>query len=132
MRITGNKFLYYLIAYLTNVLLMTTLFQQRMQGKVSGRWPNSAVGQSTTESYVGWFGVCMIPCLLTAHHCDTVDIDRIKRTSSSALCMVTTSPSSKTVSVYTSTQCGKHQYRWWLYNGGPYQLGVLPNRISWA
>ena len=72
---------------LLNVLLMTTLSKQRSTGLLQG-WPEFCEWVTSTNNriYVGWFGVLMIPCLLTAAACfivafiaaPPVDIDGIR------------------------------------------------------
>ena len=74
--------------YLTNVLLMTTLSNTRRQGGLLAGWPEFCEWVTSTNNriYVGWFGVLMIPCLLTAAACfivafiaaPPVDIDGIR------------------------------------------------------
>ena len=57
-------------ALLKNVLLMTTLSKQGRGGLLQG-WPEFCEWVTSTNNriYVGWFGVLMIPCLLTAAAC---------------------------------------------------------------
>ena len=76
-------------ALLTNVLLMTTsnLTRSRQGGILKG-WPEFCEWVTSTNNrlYVGWFGVLMIPALLTAATCfilafiaaPPVDIDGIR------------------------------------------------------
>ena len=77
-----------LMPYL-NVLLMTTLStQSRRSGGLLAGWPEFCEWVTSTNNriYVGWFGVLMIPCLLTAAACfivafiaaPPVDIDGIR------------------------------------------------------
>jgi photosystem II P680 reaction center D1 protein len=89
--------------------------------------------------YVGWFGVIMIPCLLTATTvfvlafvaAPPVDIDRIREPVSRSLLYGNNIITGAVVP--TSNAIGLHLYSiWeasslseWLYNGGPYQLVVL-------
>ncbi|MEO0940605.1 MAG: photosystem II q(b) protein, partial [Cyanobacteria bacterium J06642_12] len=64
---------------------MTTLVQRRESGSV---WEQFCEWVTSTDNriYVGWFGVLMIPCLLTAAICyiiafvgaPAVDIDGIR------------------------------------------------------
>ena len=80
------------------------------------------VTSTNNRLYVGWFGVLMIPCLLTAATCfiiafiaaPPVDIDGIREPVAGSILMETTSSqglSSRhlTQSVFTSTQSGKLQ-----------------------
>ena len=68
-------------------VLMTTLSRKEQLGILTG-WPEFWQGVTNTNNriYVGWFGVLMIPCLLTAAACfiiafiaaPPVDIDGIR------------------------------------------------------
>ena len=74
--------------YIAIVLLMTTLSNTRRQGGLLQGWPEFCEWVTSTNNriYVGWFGVLMIPCLLTAAACfvvafiaaPPVDIDGIR------------------------------------------------------
>ncbi|MEC8552166.1 MAG: hypothetical protein VXY93_16835, partial [Pseudomonadota bacterium] len=57
-------------ALLKRLIKMTTLSRQRSGGLLKG-WPEFCEWVTSTENriYVGWFGVLMIPCLLTAAAC---------------------------------------------------------------
>jgi photosystem II P680 reaction center D1 protein len=96
---------------------------------------------TSTENrlYIGWFGVLMIPTILTASivfilafiAAPPVDIDGIRETISGSL-LSGNNLMTATV-VPTSAAIGLHFYpMWeavsldeWLYNGGPYQLIIL-------
>ena len=75
-------------ALLKNVLLMTTSNITRRQSGLLAGWPEFCEWVTSTNNriYVGWFGVLMIPCLLTAAACfivafiaaPPVDIDGIR------------------------------------------------------
>ncbi|ESR54685.1 hypothetical protein CICLE_v10023978mg, partial [Citrus x clementina] len=96
---------------------------------------------TSTENclYIGWFGVLMIPTLLTATSvfiiafiaAPPVDIDGIREPASGSLLYGNNIISSAIIP--TSTAIGLHFYPiWeaasvdeWLYNGGPYELIVL-------
>ena len=58
-------------ALLKNVLLMTTSNLTRSRGGLLQGWPEFCEWVTSTNNrlYVGWFGVLMIPCLLTAAAC---------------------------------------------------------------
>ena len=107
-----------------NVLLMTTLSNTRRQGGLLAGWPEFCEWGTSTNNriYVGWFGVLMIPCLLTAAACfivafiaaPPVDIDGIREPVAGSLMYGNTSflvllYLHPTQSVYTSTQYGKQQ-----------------------
>ena len=89
--------------YLKNVLLMTTLstLSKRKSGGLLAGWPEFCEWVTSTDNriYVGWFGVLMIPCLLTAAACfivafiaaPPVDIDGIREPVAGSFYMVTTS-----------------------------------------
>merc|ERR1712100_692722 len=100
--------------------LMTTIQQQR--SSLLKGWPQFCEWVTSTNNriYVGWFGVLMIPCLLTAAACfivafiaaPPVDIDGIRGQLLVHSYMVTTSSQVQlflhlTLLVYTSTQFGK-------------------------
>ena len=123
-----------------NVLLMTTLSKQRSTGLLQG-WPEFCEWVTSTNNriYVGWFGVLMIPCLLTAAACfivafiaaPPVDIDGIREPVAGALMYGNNIISGAVVP--SSNAIGLHFYPiWeaatvdeWLYNGGPYQLVIF-------
>ena len=97
------------------------------------------VTSTNNRLYVGWFGVLMIPCLLTATTCfilafiaaPPVDIDGIREPVSGSLLYGNNIISGAVVP--SSNAIGLHFYPiWeagtldeWLYNGGPYQLVVF-------
>ena len=103
---------------------MTTLSRQGRQGGLLQGWPEFCEWVTSTNNrlYVGWFGVLMIPCLLTAAACfvvafiaaPPVDIDGIREPVAGALMYGNNIISVQlfhlqTQSVYTSTQFGKQQ-----------------------
>ena len=103
---------------------MTTLSNTRRQGGLLQGWPEFCEWVTSTNNriYVGWFGVLMIPCLLTAAACfivafiaaPPVDIDGIREPVAGSFMYGTTSSlvqlfHHQTQSVYTSTQYGKQQ-----------------------
>ncbi len=99
------------------------------------RW----ITNTNNRIYVGWFGVLMIPCLLTATICfliafvaaPAVDIDGIREPVAGSLIYGNNIISGAVVP--SSNAIGLHIYPiWeaasldeWLYNGGPYQLIVF-------
>ncbi len=117
---------------------MTTLVQRRESGSV---WEQFCEWVTSTDNriYVGWFGVLMIPCLLTAAICyiiafvgaPAVDIDGIREPVQGSLFGGNNIISGAVVP--SSAAIGLHFYPiWeaasldeWLYNGGPYQLIVF-------
>jgi photosystem II P680 reaction center D1 protein len=106
----------------------------------SSLWARFCEWITSTENriYVGWFGVIMIPTLLTATSvfiiafiaAPPVDIDGIREPVSGSLLYGNNIISGAVVP--TSNAIGLHFYPiWeaasldeWLYNGGPYQLIV--------
>ena len=101
---------------------MTTLSRQGRQGGLLAGWPEFCEWVTSTNNriYVGWFGVLMIPCLLTAAACfivafiaaPPVDIDGIREPVAGSLMYGNNIisgavvPSSNAIG-YTSTQFGK-------------------------
>ena len=99
----------------------------------------SWVTSTNNRLYVGWFGVLMIPCLLTATTCfiiafigaPPVDIDGIREPVAGSLLYGNNIISGAVVP--SSNAIGLHLYPiWeaatldeWLYNGGPYQLTLF-------
>jgi len=89
--------------------------------------------------YIGWFGVLMIPCLLTASLCfivaflaaPPVDIDGIREPVSGGLLygnnIITAAvvPSSNAIGLHFYPIWEASSLDEWLYNGGPYQLIVF-------
>merc|ERR1712227_517105 len=119
--------------------LMTTIQQQR--SSLSKGWPQFCEWVTSTYNriYVGWFGVLMIPCLLTAAACfivafiaaPPVDIDGIREPVAGSFLYGNNIISGAVVP--SSNAIGLHFYPiWeaatvdeWLYNGGPYQLVIF-------
>jgi photosystem II P680 reaction center D1 protein len=121
---------------------MTTVVQRRYpESNITKLWEQFCSWIISTENrlYIGWFGVLMIPTLLTAAICFTlafiaapaVDMEGIRVPIASSL-MGGNNLISATVTP-TSAAIGLHFYPiWaaasldeWLYNGGPYQLIVF-------
>jgi photosystem II P680 reaction center D1 protein len=120
---------------------MSTVIQRRRELEFLEVWDRFCARITNTENrfYIGWFGVLMIPTLLTAITCfviafivaPPVDIDGIREPVVGSLMggnnIITAAV------VPTSAAIGLHFYPiWeaasideWLYNGGPYQLIVL-------
>ncbi|BAY07773.1 photosystem II q(b) protein [Calothrix sp. NIES-2098] len=117
---------------------MTTTLRR---GESGNQWDRFTQWITSTENrlYIGWFGVLMIPTLLTATICfiiafiaaPPVDIDGIREPVSGSLLYGNNIITGAVVP--TSNAIGLHFYPlWeaasmdeWLYNGGPYQLIVL-------
>ena len=121
--------------------------QTKMQTQISSPlrpaslWSQFASWVTSVQNriYVGWFGVIMIPTLLTATTvfliafiaAPPVDIDGIREPVSGSLLYGNNIITGAVIP--TSNAIGLHLYRiWeasrlneWLYNGGPYQLIVL-------
>ena len=111
------------------------------RGSSTSNWERFCQWVTSTDNrlYVGWFGVLMIPCLLTATTCfilafiaaPPVDIDGIREPVSGSLLYGNNIISGAVVP--SSNAIGLHFYPiWeagtldeWLYNGGPYQLVVF-------
>ena len=120
---------------------MTTLSTQRRSGGLLAGWPEFCEWVTSTDNriYVGWFGVLMIPCLLTAAACfivafiaaPPVDIDGIREPVAGSFMYGNNIISGAVVP--SSNAIGLHFYPiWeaatmdeWLYNGGPYQLVIF-------
>jgi hypothetical protein len=116
---------------------MTAILERR---ESSSLWARFCEWITSTENrlYIGWFGVIMIPTLLTATSvfiiafiaAPPVDIDGIREPVSGSLLYGNNIISGAVVP--TSNAIGLHFYPiWeaasldeWLYNGGPYQLIV--------
>ena len=112
-----------------------------LQRKGSSLWQNYVNWVTSTDNrlYVGWFGVLMIPTLLTATTAfilafiaaPPVDIDGIREPVAGSLLYGNNIISGAVVP--SSNAIGLHLYSiWeaasldeWLYNGGPYQLVVF-------
>ena len=117
---------------------MTTTIQQRESANAWERFC-SWVTSTNNRLYVGWFGVLMIPTLLTATICyiiafiaaPPVDIDGIREPVAGSLLYGNNIISGAVVP--SSNAIGLHFYPiWeaasldeWLYNGGPYQLVIF-------
>ena len=121
---------------------MTTLStkSRKSTGLLQG-WPEFCEWVTSTNNriYVGWFGVLMIPCLLTAAACfvvafiaaPPVDIDGIREPVAGSFMYGNNIISGAVVP--SSNAIGLHFYPiWeaatmdeWLYNGGPYQLVIF-------
>jgi len=119
---------------------MATAIEVREQNSLTG-WPEFCEWVTSTNNrlYVGWFGVLMIPCLLTAATCfiiafiaaPPVDIDGIREPVAGSFLYGNNIISGAIVP--SSNAIGLHFYPiWeaatldeWLYNGGPYQLIVF-------
>jgi len=120
------------------ILKMTATLERRESVSV---WERFCSWITSTENrlYIGWFGVVMIPCLLTATSCyiiafvaaPPVDIDGIREPVAGSLMYGNNIISGAVIP--SSNAIGVHFYPiWeaasvdeWLYNGGPYQLVVL-------
>ena len=120
---------------------MTTSNLTRSRGGILKGWPEFCEWVTSTNNrlYVGWFGVLMIPCLLTAAACfvvafiaaPPVDIDGIREPVAGSLMFGNNIISGAVVP--SSNAIGLHFYPiWeaatvdeWLYNGGPYQLVIF-------
>jgi photosystem II P680 reaction center D1 protein len=118
--------------------IMTTTLQRRESASL---WERFCDWVTSTENrlYVGWFGVLMIPTLLTATTCfiiafiaaPPVDIDGIREPVAGSLLYGNNIISGAVVP--SSNAIGLHFYPiWeaasldeWLYNGGPYQLIIF-------
>ncbi|HIK08484.1 MAG TPA: photosystem II q(b) protein [Trichormus sp. M33_DOE_039] len=117
---------------------MTSILERREGGSF---WDRFCQWITSTDNrlYIGWFGVLMIPTLLTATICfviafiaaPPVDIDGIREPVSGSLLYGNNIITGAVVP--TSNAIGLHFYPiWeaasmdeWLYNGGPYQLIIL-------
>ena len=117
---------------------MTAILERRESSSLWARFCDF-ITSTDNRLYIGWFGVIMIPTLLTATSCfiiafiaaPPVDIDGIREPVSGSLLYGNNIISGAVVP--TSNAIGLHFYPiWeaasvdeWLYNGGPYQLVVL-------
>ncbi|HEY9728133.1 MAG TPA: photosystem II q(b) protein [Chroococcales cyanobacterium] len=117
---------------------MTTTLQRRESASLWDRFCNW-VTNTDNRLYIGWFGVLMIPTLLTATICfiiafiaaPPVDIDGIREPVAGSLIYGNNIISGAVVP--SSNAIGLHFYPiWeaasldeWLYNGGPYQLVIF-------
>jgi photosystem II P680 reaction center D1 protein len=124
--------------FINEVLTMTAIIERHESTNLWGRlcdWITS----TENHLYIGWFGVLMIPTLLTATSvfiisfiaAPLVDIDGICEPVSGSLLYGNNIISGAIIP--TSVAIGLHFYPiWeaasideWLYNGGPYELIVL-------
>ncbi|KAK4794367.1 hypothetical protein SAY86_012361 [Trapa natans] len=117
---------------------MTAILERRESKSLWGRFCNW-ITSTENRLYIGWFGVLMIPTLLTATSvfiiafiaAPPVDIDGIREPISGSLLYENNIISGAIIP--TSAAIGLHFYPiWeaasvdeWLYNGGPYELIVL-------
>ncbi|KAK8613437.1 hypothetical protein V6N13_101199 [Hibiscus sabdariffa] len=117
---------------------MTAILERRESESLWGRFCNWITSREN-RLYIGWFGVLMIPTLLTATSvfiiafiaAPPVDIDGIREPVSGSLLYGNNIISGAIMP--TSAAIGLHFYPiWeaasvdeWLYNGGPYELIVL-------
>lgn len=104
-------------------------------------WPSfcSWITNTGNRIYIGWFGVLMIPTLLTATvafamafvAAPAVDVDGIREPVSGALLsgnnLITAAvvPSSNAIGLHFYPLWEASSLEEWLYNGGPYQLIVF-------
>ena len=122
----------------SNKIIMTTALQRRESESL---WDRFCDWVTSTENrlYIGWFGIIMIPTLLTATTCfiiafiaaPPVDIDGIREPISGALLygnnLITAAvvPSSNAIGLHFYPIWEADSLDEWLYNGGPYQLIVF-------
>ncbi|AFZ56659.1 Photosystem Q(B) protein [Anabaena cylindrica PCC 7122] len=118
--------------------IMTISLQQSQSNNLWDKFCNW-ITSTNNRMYIGWFGVLMIPTLLTATICfviafiaaPPVDIDGIREPVSGSLLYGNNIITAAVVP--TSNAIGLHFYPiWeaatldeWLYNGGPYQLIIF-------
>jgi len=117
---------------------MTALLERRSSERLWDRFGNW-VTSTQNRLYVGWFGVLMIPTLLTAITCyviafiaaPPVDMDGIREPISGSLLygnnFITANviPSSNAIGLHFYPVWEAQSMDEWLYNGGPYQLIVF-------
>ena len=117
---------------------MTTAVQRRDNASM---WDQFCDWVTSTENrlYIGWFGIIMIPTLLTATTCfiiafigaPPVDIDGIREPVSGSILagnnLITAAvvPSSNAIGLHFYPIWEADSLDEWLYNGGPYQLIVF-------
>ena len=117
---------------------MTISLQQRQSNNLWDKFCNW-ITSTNNRMYIGWFGLLMIPTLLTATTCfiiaiiaaPPVDIDGIREPVAGSLLYGNNIISAAVVP--SSNAIGLHFYPiWeaanldeWLYNGGPYQLIIF-------
>ena len=137
----SHRFGWLFLYSLQRTLMATSVLQRQKKSELLGGWQAFCEWVTSTDNrlYVGWFGVLMIPCLLTAAACfivafiaaPPVDIDGIREPVSGSFLYGNNIISGAVVP--SSNAIGLHFYPiWeagtldeWLYNGGPYQLGYL-------
>ena len=95
--------------------MATSVLQRRKQSELLGGWQAFCEWVTSTDNrlYVGWFGVLMIPCLLTAAACfivafiaaPPVDIDGIREPVSVLSYMETTSSQEQSFLAQTQSDC---------------------------
>ena len=137
----SHRFGWLFLYSLQRTLMATSVLQRRKQSELLGGWQAFCEWVTSTDNrlYVGWFGVLMIPCLLTAAACfivafiaaPPVDIDGIREPVSGSFLYGNNIISGAVVP--SSNAIGLHFYPiWeagtldeWLYNGGPYQLVIF-------
>jgi len=97
------------------------------------------ITNTNNRIYIGWFGVLMIPCLLTATivfalafiAAPSVDVDGIREPVSGSLLAgnnlisAAVVPSSNAIGLHFYPLWEASSVEEWLYNGGPYQLIVF-------
>lgn len=117
---------------------MTTILQRRESANTWERFSNW-ITSTENRLYIGWFGVLMVPTLLTAATvfiiafiaAPPVDMDGIREPISGSLLygnnIITASivPTSNAVALHLYPIWEAASLDEWLYNGGPYQLIVL-------
>ena len=137
----SHRFGWLFLYSLQRTIMETSVLQRRKQSELLGGWQAFCEWVTSTDNrlYVGWFGVLMIPCLLTAATCfiiafiaaPPVDIDGIREPVSGSFLYGNNIISGAVVP--SSNAVGLHFYPiWeagtldeWLYNGGPYQLIIF-------
>jgi photosystem II P680 reaction center D1 protein len=117
---------------------MTTAVQRRESASIWDRFCNW-ITSTDNRFYIGWFGLIMIPTLLTATTCfiiafigaPPVDIDGVREPVSGSLLygnnLITAAivPSSNAIGLHFYPIWEADSLDEWLYNGGPYQLIVF-------
>jgi photosystem II P680 reaction center D1 protein len=116
---------------------MTTL--SSAAGRSGWRPFRAWITNTNNRIYIGWFGVLMIPCLLTATivfamafvAAPPVDVDGIREPLSGSLLggnnliSAAVVPSSNAIGLHFYPLWQASSVEEWLYNGGPYQLIVF-------
>jgi photosystem II P680 reaction center D1 protein len=131
--------------FINEVLTITAIIERRESTNLWGRFYDW-ITSTENRLYIGWFGVLMIPTLLTATSVfiisfiasPPVDIDGIHEPISSSLLYGNNIIFGAIIP--TSAAIGLHFYPiWeatsideWLYNGGPYELIILHFLLSVA